>query len=226
MGTRKLALLASGLALISVSPVWAESITFDFTDCNSIISSHLACPGSLGASTATFSDTTGAFEVQVTGLDPNEQPTGLAMAFNGFDQNGLGLDAVAGGQVGFGPALSIDLSGLSRLGAYGGTLTLEDMMDGEEAMACTTTGGCVGLSGSPYPPIAQAPVLWSAADQSLSIFVPYPSGGSFLLGSFSVDVNPVQAPSPVPEPGTAPLFALGLSGLILMAARRRRPHAG
>ena len=71
--------------------------------------------------------------MQVSGFDQHQQPTDLAVALNGYGQNGLGLANVPDGQVSHGEFLSVDISGLVQDGAFGGMATVEDLMGRDES---------------------------------------------------------------------------------------------
>ena len=221
----KFAAVLVALAFFAAAPVWAGTVTFDFTNCSQISSPSgfggTACHNAdLGQNTATY--TSGGLTLTATGFGTTG-PANIYVKFEGGDENGLGLVTGASDhEIHSGDSLYLDLSDLAGKGITSGTLWLGSlsMENGanEVGKVCATaavgtpgTTDCVTYTGVASGSVSNA-VSWSAADPILSI---QEVSGGFLVGE---RLEVTQAT--VPEPGTLVLFGTAvLAGAFLFRRR-------
>lgn len=211
----KLALLAFALGLIAVGPVWAGSVNFDFSNCNSIVSAVGPCPGDLGTSTAAFTDTTGTYFVLAGGVDYSFNGIDLFVKNSGGSENGLGLAGTVNNEINSsdtGQAIILDMADLAGSGLDSGSVVVGSLQAGESGTVCNLAAleTCQTVVESGNTEMGTASVSWSASDPYLVFWQPNVDGGNFLVDTMTV-----------PEPGSALLFAFGLVGIILVVARRK-----
>ncbi|MDE3178490.1 MAG: hypothetical protein KGM47_02425 [Acidobacteriota bacterium] len=215
----KLIFTLAAAALFAAAPAWAGSILFDFGACGSITSSVSGCPGDLGASSATFTDTTSTYSVIATGYASATAPNNLFVKDDSASEHGIGLTGTTDtdNEINFGQYIYLDMTNLLSHGIPTATIGFGSLQNGEYGQVCETTA--VGTPGSlncktvgefDSTAIGNANVSFSTADPVLDYTVPARGDGNFLiLGSVSTPTTITPEPASVVLFGTM-LFAFGL----------------
>jgi hypothetical protein len=215
---RTLALLASVMGLIAVAPVWAGTITFNFGDCGSLVTSG-TCPGDLGGGPQIFTDSTGTYAVEAEGFNSSGNSIDLFVKDDGGGETGLGLAGTLQNEINSGQLIVMDLADLTAHGFDSGTVTLGSLQSDETGWVCTapSLAACQSVTGSGTTATGTVDVTWSESAPFLLFAQVEASGG----GNFLVDSLTAQA-STVPEPGSDVLFMLGLLGVLATLVYRAR----
>jgi len=214
--------LLVGALLLMTSPVWASTVTIDFSSCSSISSSFPGtCPGNLGTDTVTY--TSGGLSVTATGYLNTSTTNNLFVKSDGPGESGLGLAGTAQDEVGVGQYIYLDMSDLLSHGIDSGTLWIGSAQVGEDAKVCETsavgtpgTTNCLTAMGNSSE-LTHLAVNWSSGDPILSI--------TAFGNSSNVLVAKAITASPVPEPSSMALFGTMLLAFAFAYHRLRNSKA-